>query len=114
MKEVLRTRLKQARSAGVAARLLQLDRGFSGVDVVRYLQAARQPFLMPAVIRGRRADDPRGPSGTRPFPAMKRSGWFRYTMRNAKERTATTAICVSCRNWCGQWDRHGRRALVYA
>lgn len=111
MKEVLRALLKQARSAGVAARLLLLDRGFFSVDVVRYLRAARQPFLMPAVIRGRKADDPRGPSV---FAAMKRSGWLRYTMRNARGRTATTAICVSCHNWRGQRDRHGRRALVYA
>jgi hypothetical protein len=114
MKEVLRTLLKQARSVGVAPRLLLLDRGFYSVDVIRHLQAARQPFLMPAVIRGRKADDPRGPSGTRAFAAMKRSGWFEHTMRNAEKRAATARICVSCRNYRGQWGRHGRRALVYA
>ena len=46
--------------------------GFYNVDVIRYLQAARYPFLMPAVVRGRKPDDPRGPSGTRVFAAMKR------------------------------------------
>jgi len=40
---------------------------FYSVDVIRYLQAARYPFIMPAICRGRRADDPRGPSGTRVF-----------------------------------------------
>lgn len=114
MKEVIRPLLKQARSVGVAARLLLLDRGFYSVDVVRYLQAARQPFLMPMVIHGRKPDDPRGPSGTRVFAAMKRSGWFEYTMRNAEKRTATARVCVSCRNYRGQWGRHGRQALVYA
>lgn len=114
MKEVIRALLKQARSAGVSARLLLLDRGFYSVDVVRHLQAARQPFLMPMVIRGRKPDEPGGPSGTRVFAAMKRSGWFAYTMRNAEKRTATAKVCVSCRNYCGERGRHGRQALVYA
>jgi hypothetical protein len=114
MKDVLQRLLKQARSVGVKARLVLLDRGFYSVDVIRYLQAARQPFLMPVVIRGLKADDPRGPSGTRVFAAMKRSGWFGYTVTSGSKRTATVSICVSCRNFRGQWKRHGRRALVYA
>jgi hypothetical protein len=114
MKEVLRTLLKQARSVGVVPRLLLLGRGFYSVDVARYLQAARRPFLMPMVIRGRKPGAPRGPSGTRVFAAMKRSGWFEYTMRNGQKRTATVRVCVSCRNYRGQWKRRGRRALVYA
>jgi hypothetical protein len=114
MKEVLQRLLKQARSVGVKARLVLLDRGFYGVDVIRYLQAARQPFLMPAVIRGKKADDPRGPSGTRVFAAKKRSGWFEYTVTGGSKRTATVSICVSCRNYRGRWKRHGRWAMVYA
>jgi hypothetical protein len=46
--------------------------------MIRYLQAARSPFLMPVVIRCRTPADPRGPSGTRVFAASKRSGWFAY------------------------------------
>jgi hypothetical protein len=114
MKEVLQRLLKQARSVGVATRLVLLDRGFYSVEVIGYLQAARRPFVMPVVIRGKKADDPRGPSGTRVFAAMKRSGWFEYTVTSGSKRTATVSICVSCRNFRGQWKRHGRRALVYA
>ena len=114
LKEVVQRLLKQARSVGVRPRLLLLDRGFYGVDVIRYLQAARYPFLMPVVIRGRKADDPRGPGGTRVFAVMKRSGWFEYTVRGGTKRTARVSICVSCRNYRGQWKRHGRQALVYA
>jgi hypothetical protein len=114
LKDVLQGLLKQARSVGIKPRLLLLDRGFYSVDVIRYLQAARYPFLMPVVIRGRKADDPRGPSGTRVFAALKRSGWFEYTVHSGTRRTATVTICVSCRNYRGQWDRHGRQALVYA
>lgn len=114
MKDVLQRLLKQARSVGVKARLVLLDRGFYSVEVIRYLQAARQPFLMPAVIRGKKADDPRGPSGTRVFAAKKKSGWFEYTITGGSKRTARVSICVSCRNYRGQWKRHGRWALVYA
>jgi Transposase DDE domain len=114
LKDVLQRLLKQARSVGVKPQLLLLDRGFYSVDVIRYLQAARYPFLMPTVIRGRKADDPRGPSGTRVFAVVKRSGWFEYTVHSGTKRTATVSICVSCRNYRGQWKRHGRQALVYA
>ena len=114
LKDVLQRLLKQARSVGVKPRLLLLDRGFYSVDVIRYLQAARYPFLMPVVIRGRKADDRRGPSGTRVFAVKKRSGWFEYTVQSGTKRTAKVSICVSCRNYRGQWKRHGRQALVYA
>ncbi len=69
---------------------------------------------MPVVIRGRKADHPRGPGGTRVFAPMKRGGWFEYTVTSGAKRTARVAICVACRNYRGQWKRHGRRALVYA
>lgn len=114
LKEVVQRLLTQARSVGVKSRLLLLDRGSYGVDVIRYLQAAREPFLMPVVIRGRKADHPRGPGGTRVFAALKRSGWFEYTVTGGARRTAKVSICVSCRNYRGQWKRHGRQALVDA
>jgi hypothetical protein len=114
LKEVVPRLLKQARSVGVKPRLLLLDRGFYSVDVIRYLEVARYPFLMPVVIRGRKADHPRGPGGTRVFALMKRSGWFEHTLRGGTKRTARVSICVCCRNYRGQWKRHGRQALVYA
>jgi hypothetical protein len=114
LKGVVQRLLKQARSVGIKPRLLLLDRGFYSVAVIRYLQAARYPFLMPAVVRGRTATDPRGPGGTRVFAVMKQSGWFTYTVTGGTKRTARVSICVSCRNYRGQWKRHGRQALVYA
>jgi putative transposase len=115
LKDVPQRLLKQARSAGVEPRLLLLDRGFYSVDVIRYLRAARYPFLMPVKLTGRKADHPRGPSGTRAFAARKRSGWFAHTVtRKDGGRTARVAICVMCRNYRGQWKRHGRQTLVYA
>jgi putative transposase len=113
LKAVVQRLLQQASRVGVRPRYLLLDRGFWSVDVLRYLQAARVPFLMPVVFRGRTADDPRGPSATRVFQTRKRSGWDRYTLTNAQKRTATVSICVKCRNRRGERGRHGREALVY-
>jgi Transposase DDE domain len=111
---VVQELLRQAARAGVRPRYLLLDRGFYQVSVVRYLQAARCPFLMPAPCKGRKADHPRGPSGTRVFHLWPRGGWSRYTLTGSDGRKATVSICVKCRNYRGQWKRHGRQALVYA
>ena len=114
MADVVQRLLQQARKTGVQPRYLLLDRGFFSVDVIRYLQASRTPFLMPVVCRGRKLDHPKGPSGTRVFLTWKQSGWGAYTLTNAQQRTATVRIAVQCRNYRGQWDRHGRQRLVYA
>src|SRR5512135_964499 len=114
MEAVLQRLLHQAARVGVRPRLLLLDRGSFSVGVIRYLQAARHPFLMPIICRGRKLDDPRGPSGTNVFPAWKQSGWGEYTLRDARKRTARVSICVKCRYYRGQWQRHGRQRLVYA
>ena len=111
--DVIRELLRQAAKAGVRPRYLLLDRGFYSVRVVRYLQAARYPFLMPVPAKGRKADHPKGPSGTRVFHLRTRSGWGRYTLRNGAGQKATLSICVRCRNYRGQWQRQGRQALVY-
>ena len=111
---VVRGLLRQAASVGIGPRLLLLDRGFSSVAVVRYLQRARHPFLMPVVCHGRAPEQPGGPTGSYAFRAWKVSGWSRHTLADAKKRTATVSIGVKCRNYRGQWKRHGRRALIYA
>jgi putative transposase len=114
MPGVLRQLLRQAARAGVRPRYLLLDRGFCSVDVVRYLQAARHAWLMPLTLRGRKADHPRGASGSRVFALWKKSGWGEYRMTNADGRTACFRVCVKCRNRRGERGRRGREALVYA
>jgi putative transposase len=114
MPEVLKRLLREAARAGVRPRYLLLDRGFCSVDVIRYLQKARHAWLMPLVLRGRKADHPQGPSGSRVFAGSKRSGWAEYTMTNAAKRTARFRVCIKCRNHRGERGRHGREALVYA
>jgi DDE family transposase len=114
LKEVIRRLLRQAARAGARPRLLLLDRGFYSVAVVRYLQAARYPFLMPVVCHGLSPRQRGGPSGSYVFRTWKKSGWSTYTLADAKKRTATVSIRVKCRNYRGQWRRHGRQALIYA
>jgi hypothetical protein len=114
LKDVVQRLLRQAARVGVRPRLLLLDRGFYSVAVVRYLQAARHPFLMPVVCHGRSPKQRGGPTGSYVFRTWKTSGWSSYTLADAKKRTATVSICVKCGNYRGQWKRHGRQALVYA
>ena len=114
MQDVLKRLFRRLSQLGVRVRMLLLDRGFWSVAVIRYLQAGRHPFLMPVVLRGRKAAHPQGPSGTRVFAIHKRGGWDEYTLTAADKQTARVRICIHCRNYNGQWDRHGRQTLVYA
>lgn len=114
MVEVVKRLLRCAGQAGVRPNRLLLDRGFYSVAVIRYLQAARYPFLMPVIIRGRPPSHANGPSGTRVFATWKHSGWSHYTLTSADQRKATVSIAVHCRNGRGRRGRHGRRTLVYA
>jgi|DewCreStandDraft_4_1066084.scaffolds.fasta_scaffold67011_2 putative transposase len=113
--EVVTQRLMAlARKAGIRPKLLLLDRGFYSVGVIRYLQAARIPFLMPAIARGRRPSQDRPATGIRAFQRWKKGGWGKHTLQDGKQRKATVRICVYCGNYRGQWKRHGRFAWVYA
>jgi hypothetical protein len=49
------------------------------VAVIRYLQRARYPFLLAVPCKGRKADHPNGPGGTRVFHLRRRSSWGKYT-----------------------------------
>jgi hypothetical protein len=114
LKDVVQRLLRQAAAVGIRPSLLLLDRGFYSVAVMRLLQQARYPFLMPVVCHGRSPEQPGGPTGSYVFRTWKTSGWSTYTLADAKKRTATVSICVKCRNYRGQWGRHGRQALIYA
>jgi hypothetical protein len=112
--EVVQELLRQAARAGVRPRYVLLDRGFWSVAVIRYLQRARHAFLMAVPCKGRKADHPDGPGGTRVFHLRRRSGWGEYTLTDARKQRATVSICVKCRNRRGERGKHGREALVYA
>ena len=106
--------LRTARAAGVRPRLVLLDRGFYSVSVIRYLRAARVPFLMPVPLRGRAKDHPKGAGGTRVFSYWRRGGFARHTLGPPGGRVARVGIVVHCRNRAGRRGKHGREHLVYA
>ena len=112
--EVLKRLLRRASQAGVRPNLLLLDRGFYSVAIIRYLQAARYPFIMPVILRGRKAAHRNGPSGTRVFALWQHSGWSTYTLTSADHRQATVRIGVHCRQRHQSRRRHARQTLVYA
>lgn len=115
LEEVLRRLLRRCLGLGVRPRQLLLDRGFWTVAVIRYLQAARSPFVMPVIARGKKADAAAGASGSRVFWSWRRSGWSKYTLQETGGgRKATVSIWVHVRNRAGRRGRHGREHLVYA
>jgi hypothetical protein len=114
MEVVVKRLLGLARQIGLRPHLLLLDRGFYSVGVIRYLQAAWVPFLMPAIARGRKPTKERPASGIRAFELWKKGGWGQHTLQDNRKRMATVRVCVYCGNYRGKWKRHGRYAWVYA
>ena len=116
--EIVKTLLRLARQLVPAISLVLLDRGFDSVAVIRYLQRARTPFLMPMIGRGRCANHPKGPSGSNVFFAWKHSGWGRYRLNQHNDTgTARVDVVVKVRRKIPKRPGSKRRAgkvLVYA
>jgi hypothetical protein len=114
MDEVIEPLLKHVDALGIKCSLLLLDRGFSSVKVIRALIAHRQPFIMPAVKRGKTPTQPGGPTGTSVMAQYKQSTWTSYTLNSAKDGQVTFDLAVVCHNLQGRWGRHQRQAWLYA
>lgn len=111
--DVLKRLLSHVRRNGLRVKHLLLDSEFYNVDVIRYLQAARCPFVIPVVHRGRPPKDPAKSQTTRRFLSWKKSGWSAYRWRNPQGRQATVEICVSVRRYTRNGKRHDK-VLVFA
>jgi len=114
VKEVVQRLLQQARRIGVKPRYLLLDRGFYNVGVVRYLQAARYPFLMPVARRGRKPRDPEKSQSVWRFFTWKRSGWSEHRWRDQEGRLATVGVCVVYGSFAKRGKARRPRTFVYA
>jgi DDE family transposase len=113
--DIVRRLLRQVARTGVKVRYVLLDKGFYSVAVIRYLQAARYPFVMPVIARGRSLKHPRGPSGTRVFCTWKRGGWASYTLTEKKgKRRATVSLCIHRPKGREMGEARGQGPLVYA
>ena len=108
--EMVRELRRRVIAAGVRPRLFLLDRGFNTAGVVRYLQAARQPFVMPQAIHGKK---PRSGAltGLRALRAVHPTGWATYSWRPVGQRRVTVDLCIVRRR---RRDRRGHRAFLYA
>lgn len=111
--QVVRRLMQAIQKLGVRVRFLLLDRGFFNAEVIRYLQAARYPFLIPVVLRGRKAKCPR-PDSLQASAARKKSGWAQYTWTSVQGRRATVALAIVCLNYRGKRNRHGRHTQLYS
>ena len=111
---VVKRLLRQASSNGFSPRYLLMDRGFWAVDVFRYLQHARYPFLIPVPAKGKKATTPGGPTGTRVFFHRCQTGWYTYTLtERSGQQKASLTIVVQRRNHGGRRGRHGRYTWAY-
>lgn len=95
MKEVVQDLVRQIRGLGLKIKVLLLDRGFYSVAVMRYLRRTKCPFVMPAVVRGRK------PAPGKPLRGMravrkKAIGWYHATVRS-EEEAIKVAVCVAGR-----------------
>jgi len=116
MHDILKRLLRICAKLQVSPKLLLLDRGFWSVEVIRYLQAARYPFLMPVIARGKKADKPGGPSGTQVYQYWKKGGFDEYTLKETgkKGKKARVKIAVHVRYRRGRRGKTGKERLVYA
>ncbi len=85
---------------------LYLDRGFYGVPVIRWLKALRIPFIMAAVVRGKRG-------GTRQFCRGRRSYFTTHTLTSGLHGSVDCQLAVVCCYRRGRWGRRGVDYLLY-
>ena len=111
--DVLERLLDEVAKLGLKIRKVLLDRGFFSVEVMRFLQGRNLPFLMPAVMRGRKPGRGKKSTGWRTFLG-KAAGWYRHCCRDKKEEV-TVEVCVTYKSY--RHHRTGKRRnkkLVYA
>lgn len=114
MDEVLANLFKRLDHLGIKAKLLLLDRGFYSVKVIRALIDRQQPFIMPAIKRGKSPTQPGGPTGTYVMAQWTCSDWTSYTLSSAQDGQITFDLAVVCHNLNGRWGKHQREAWLYA
>jgi hypothetical protein len=116
MQQVIKRLLRRCGQIEVKPGLVLLDRGFWSVGVINYLKAARYPFLMPVIARGKKAGQPGGPSGTRIFQYWRKGGWSQYTLKEtgSQGKKARVKIGVHVRYRKGRRGKRGKERLVYA
>jgi putative transposase len=99
---------------GIKIKILLLDRGFYSVKVIGALIEKEQPFIMPAIKRGKAPTQPGGPTGTYVMAQWTGSAWTSYTVSSAKDGQVSFDLAVVCHHLKGRWGKHQREAWLYA
>jgi DDE family transposase len=97
--------LDQVAAAGVPVRVVLLDRAFFSIAVMRLLQAHGLPFVIPAVVRGRK---PRPGAPAAGLRAVRRRGAGRYPYTH-EDRGASARVTVVVAHKTYRHHRTGRR-----
>jgi hypothetical protein len=117
MKKVVVRLLHQCKKIGVRCSLLLIDRGFYSVSVISYLKHAQIPFLMPIVIRGKKATKNQLAGGTRKYQNWKKSGFDCYEIKTkikGKDAKTWFRVCVCCKNLKGHRGKRGQKSYAFA
>ena len=117
MKTIVKRLPDQCKSIGLKCKLLLLDRGFYSVNVISYLKHAQVPFVMPVIIRGRKATKDQPAGGTRKYRNRKKSGFDRYEIKTkvkGKESKTWFYVCVCCKNQNGKHGKRGGKSYTFA
>ena len=105
MAAVLARLLDQVATSGVPVRVVLLDRAFFSIAVMQLLQARRLPFVIPAVVRGRK---PRRGAKATGLRAIRRRGAGRYEYTHAdRGRSVRVTAVVAHKSY--RHHRTGRR-----
>lgn len=96
-KETVQDLVRQMRRLGLKTKVLLLDRGFYSVAVMNYLRRTKCPFVMPAVIRGRRPGPGHVPRGMRALHG-RRVGWYRTTV-NSQDDSTEIDVCAASKRF---------------
>lgn len=98
--------LAQLSTIRVKIERLYLDRGFYSVPVIRWLKALNIPFLMPAIIRGKK-------KGTRALCHGRKSYRTTYTLKSREYGSVECQITVVCCYHGGKHGKHGIRYVLF-
>ena len=111
MTTVLTRLLDQIERLGLKIRHLLLDAAFYNVAVIEFLQARKLPFIMPAVLRGRKPKRGTPKTGLRAIE-QHGAGCYPHTMQRGQQQ-AQVSICVSYKTYyrAGKKPRQTKKLL---
>lgn len=116
MPAVVQRLLRIVRRRDVRIKFLLLDKGFFSVAVITDLKRARQAFIIPAAVRGRKPKASRKATGLRALQ-KKPHGYYRHTLTSYADKTRRTSrvtICVASKSYTPQkTGKPRRKALLY-